>query len=495
MLLALLAPLAQAAPPVELLPALTDEAQLSALVVCSPVGSLARAASGMPALPLMAQGAEDPQRAAALIELATPKGLEAAGVAPDGALTLALPTEGAAGQVWLDFAGSPAQADALVTRLLGERLITPEPTDPALSADGAQEAAAEPPTSWSYTRKIGDELGTVRLTDGALGFDFPPPPADSGAALPPALFVGLPTAEGCVVAANTGRKANRPIDGMAVFMPIGGAGPMLIRAASPEAAAQLSRAGAAPMLATSTDAPTLLLTLDLPVEQLLRLGPVQEQLAKRGLDAGALDQSPLLLGAGASVAVFDIQNPGPMGMMDPSQISLSWVAAVPATSRSGEALRPRLTAFKARRELKKRDLDVSREGGKGFAVTTEGKTVHVRVQRDRLLIGNAPERLDQAVRGEGEPWGGPEHVQFAQDWALALTAPGLSEQAGAPMSIFVGARSVDALVEVSMDLQSPMRSSLMGIAMGGAMAGLGTKLDEVFKEVESQLEEAPPPSE
>lgn len=330
-------------------------------VVCTPASATGRLRglleSGGPLLPRA--------RDAAAVVLATPEdpALAArAGLDLEGPLSFSMGNDDDHIRVRLL---DPAKAEQALTALA----LRPTPLE-----GGRWSVSVEGSAPW---------VASVRGRDLVVSREASPPRVG-----PVALLSDFDQAEGCRV---HGQMGDGRAD-LAAFLPAAPSAPMVFRTAPERTPPRvLSRTLGAPAAGTSTAPPTLVITLGVPLFELLKgLGPLPVPLPSDGLQS--LDDV-LRLNPGATLATWVT----PDGM--------TFAVSIPVSRRNGRPLPARRVVRRIEAALLQREIPVFRRGPTALQIAPPGLApLEVVVERQRVLVGSDARAVSESAQGVGQPW-------------------------------------------------------------------------------------------
>lgn len=400
------------------------------VVACSPFGSLLDLAHSIPLPPALADGARGKPTLELLLELRDPAVARAWGLDLAGPLVVSGgKVEGAEyTAVSLPFGGTRADAEGLLQKL----------TDSPLGATTEGWTVYAP----EHTYTAGYLPG--RLTLRSAGAPAPTPGA------PTTLLDGLPGVDGCAMWFRAGEAAEK-LGGVSAFVPTRGGAPLLVRMETPSLPPALFAGRPAPPVGGSSDeAPAMLLTVGLPLDDILSaLGDDPKMPAA---ELAALRDHVRIQG-GLTVALFG--NPR----------AANFVAVLPVTAADGSPLPAKRVAKVLAKVAREMGGDAKVKKGRMQAVV-EGRAVWAQAAGGRLVIGTNELAVEQTVAGTGTPWISPAFAEFAGAWAIAF---GLSDQGAGGPNFQGGLRGRDQGVEASLSLTG-VNAEAMAMAMGMASA-------------------------
>ena len=452
MLWTLLLPSALAVSPVDSLSALTEGRSVAPpqmALSCVPMGRVVKLLGSLPLPPgMFLQGAEDPA-AKLMLGLRDPKRAEAMGFDLAGAGAMLFWQENKSATLTLPFSGDAAQAEAL------------------LQGMGSEVQAEADGMSWRARGKNG-AASLWRLEDGALTSNEGVPPQGSWTS--PALLQGMPEVDGCSIFMSLddlpGEKGPSSAD-LAMFFPLGGGAPALVRIDLPkDAPALFASSKTPPVGGSSLERPTALLSVGVPLFDLLDVFGEDTKLPSEDITAV---RQHVTLEPGATIAFYGKPN------------ELNMVAVLPVTDGKGQPLSTKRLVKKLYKGAKRQDMAPQKEGKDGFMVVMENRQLHVKSAPAAVVVGTNGLGVEQAALGLGEPWMDTAATTYASEWPVAVSA-GQSTEDGS-VEAFMGLRSLGTNWEVSMEVKvddpQGRLSAAMTAGLGMAMAAAGPKFQEM----------------
>jgi len=396
-------------------------------LACAPAGRLFTVASKLPLPPAILQEMDENGRA--LLALLDPEKAAAAGLDREGTILMAA-DKGATPSIRLPFAGTRAQADSLLRQLY---------TDVEDTGNAWKLHAKGKP----FTAVMDDRTLRVGPADGTAGPKLDVPPAVGG------LTAGLPDVPGCAVYLKGVPlpKAKGPMD-LVTFVPLSGGSPLIarLRGATPAPTA-LAQGGLVGDVAHTTETPTAILTVGVPMDSLI------DMLAKEFSASDLADfHSIASFGSGAAVAFFG--NPR----------DRRFAATLPLTAPDGSALNPKKVA---RVVVKVSEGTLKRAGATGFRGEFEGTELVGSVEKGRVILASDGELLADLRADGGVAWVTPEMRTWIQAWPVSVQTASTGQAAAR-----LGVRTAADYWELSAEVTGvPPEMAGMMTGMLGALAG------------------------
>lgn len=449
---ALLAPEARAAGPLEAATALAADHGLAApdmAVSCTPMGRVLELASALPLPPMMRMQLSEEPSGRLMMSLLDPAQAKARGFDLEGGVTMLMwEREQKSHAVSVPFSGAAVQVQELLDQL-------------------GPNQAGDDGRSWSTLSKGGEDLWV--LEEGALVMQ--PDGAPAGTWERPALLEGLPEVDGCLVYASPddlpGKDGPSEVD-LAMFLPLSGGAPMLVRFALPQAAPEVfSSARRGPVGGNSLEAPSVVMTVGVPLFELVELIADEAKIDPADLE---FVRSKVTLEPGMTLAFF--------GKPDAMDVA----AVVPVTDGGGQPIKTRRLVRLIYKGMKREGMAVTREGKDSFTALVGDRTIYLRAAPGAVVAGTNGLAVQQAAFGMGEPWVSPELAAHAAEWPVAVGG-GQSMGPQGSVSVLMGLRSSqgywEMATEVKVDDPTGQLGRAMAAGMGMAMMAAGPKFQEM----------------
>lgn len=432
--------------------------EVSVLVECAPLRGMLRADSAAELDELMASMGTDKDMD--WIRLLDPAQAAAAGFDLDGGMLMVASKLGDNTGVLasIAFSGTDAQADALLRSF----------------SDKFERTS----TGWQINADNDPMLLTLQGGQLQLTGQAAPPQPGSGDV--PQVLNGLSDADSCVIFIRSKGDGKVPAGEFALQTLFGDGknSDVRMRADIPEhPAPKLLARSKAPLGGSSEEAPMAVLTIGVPLLDLVDLLP--DKPATAGAKA-EIAKMKFKIKAGTTLAFSGSKE-------DPNLSAAMRVGGRMGMPHSGarvsRAVEKALTDNGAPVErVDKRTLMISLNGG-----PVSGKTLWIGTRFGKMYVATDEAGLNTLIDGGGTPWLTPEQAQFASEWAVAMSFNAEDVASG---QFGFGSDGDIWVVQLSAVASGDVNAGekLLAGPLARASQTLGARLDDTFSQVESSLQ-------